>query len=212
MTKPDVEAALADVSDKEQVYVWPTRPSDLKEFLYFFSLLGPYLAFAWAIILTAFLVRKIIGDTALGVTAVAANLVALLVAYLRYPAFLLRKSVTCPRIHFDGRVLKFTVKSGIVREMVIAEGTQIELAYYSLRPTEMAGAQRGLWLEVQNKTERVVFTGQSDFKLSPGQNLATKPAPYTPFSQRVATFSQVLVELYEALHLARTAQKIRAVI
>lgn len=178
---------------------WPTRPSEMKEFLYFFSCLGPYLALAITITFGTFLVRPWLGDMPVGITAVAAPLAALLVAYLRYPNFLRRKSEILPKIRWDGRVLKFPVVSGAVKEMLITDDTQIELAYFSLWATRNTGAVRGLWLQIQNNETRAVFAGSGDFTIPAVQNVTEKSVPHTPLDQKVQTFSQVLIEIYQSL-------------
>jgi hypothetical protein len=66
-----------------------------------------------------------IGDTAFGVIIIVSMLNAVFYAYRRYPTYLITKALkTCPRIGFDGRIMKFTVRSGI---------SKVTLSYLSNR-------------------------------------------------------------------------------
>ena len=137
---------------------WPTRASEAKEMLYFFSALLPFAGIAAAVIAIAIALQGFLGETTVILIAIAALAGAPLATYLTFSSYLRKKSAARPKIALEGSRLVLPTMSGEGFEMTIDSKTRIEFAYYHLHVTTNTGARRGLWLQLTHDNRLVLIS------------------------------------------------------
>jgi hypothetical protein len=180
---------------------WPTRASEAKEMLYFFSALLPFAGIAAVVIAIAIALQGFLGETTVILIAIAALAGAPLATYLTFSSYLRKKSAARPKIVLEGNRLVLPTMSGEVIEMMIDAKTQMEFAYYHLHGTTNTGVSRGLWLELKRDNARALIAGNGAFTIPEG--IETKNAPHAPYNERVFTFAADLVQIHSALRQAK---------